>query len=645
MVPELATRLTITFMVAHSTSGGGPDLSAAGPVDREQWRAQVKKVLQRSGLIGEQGPAGPVEDVLASTTYDGIVVHPLYTEGPLEAGAPGLVPFVRGSRPQGSVAEGWDVRQRHENPDPAETNREILADLYNGVSSLWLRLGTGGLAVDDLADALTGVHLDMIGMTLDAGADFGAAADAFLALAAEQDLPGAALRGNLGADPLGVQARTGRPGDREAAVSLARRCAAEFTELKALVVDGLPYHDAGGSDAQELGCSLAVATTYLRWLTEAGIDVDTAAGLLEFRFATTADQFLSIAKLRAARRLWEQVTRSSGASEPARAQVQHAVTSAAMLTRRDPWVNMLRTTIATFAAGVGGAQAVTALPFDAAIGLPDDFARRIARNTQALLLEESHLAQVIDPAGGSWYVESLTEELAQVAWRWFQEIEAAGGLPAALESGLVADRLAATWEERRAAITHREDAITGVSEFPNLDEPPLEREPTPEQPSGGLPVHHYAEDFERLRDAADAHLEATGQRPAVFLATLGSLAAHNARASFARNLFAAGGIECTDAGATESAEDVLKAYTGAPVVCLCASDKVYAERAADTAAALKQAGAKHVLLAGKPSDPAPEGVDGFAFAGCDALAVLTGVQKLLHIRPDTPIRPDTGVGR
>ncbi|TDD41466.1 methylmalonyl-CoA mutase family protein [Saccharopolyspora elongata] len=619
-------------MVAHSmSSGGGPDLSSATPVDREQWRAQVKKVLQRSGLIGEQSPAGPVEDVLASTTYDGIVVHPLYSEGPPEAGSPGLAPFVRGSRPQGSVAEGWDVRQRHENPDAAETNREVLADLYNGVSSLWLRLGSGGLAVDDLADALEGVHLDMIGVALDAGEDFVAAAEAFLAVAAEQGVRGSALSGNLGADPLGVQARTGRPGDRDGAVRLARRCAAEFPELKALVVDGLPYHDAGGSDAQELGCSLAAGTTYLRWLTEAGLDVDTAAGLLEFRYATNADQFLGIAKLRAARRLWEQVTRACSASEAARAQAQHAVTSAAMLTRRDPWVNMLRTTIATFAAGMGGAQAVTALPFDAAIGLPDGFSRRIARNTQALLLEESHLAQVIDPAGGSWYVESLTDELAQAAWRWFQEIEAAGGLPAALESGLVAERLSATWEERRAAIAHRADAITGVSEFPNLDEAPLEREPAPQQPSGGLPVHRYAEDFERLRDAADARLAETGNRPTVFLATLGSLAAHNARASFARNLLAAGGIESTDAGATESTEDVLAAYAGAPVVCLCSSDKVYAERAAETAAALKQAGAKHVLLAGKPGDPPPEGVDGFVFAGCDALAVLTDVHEKLGV--------------
>ncbi|MEB3370566.1 methylmalonyl-CoA mutase small subunit [Saccharopolyspora mangrovi] len=610
------------------------DLDLSNDLDaptREQWQAQVHKVLERSGLVGDEPPTGPVEDVLNSTTHDGIRVRPLYTSAPADPGLPGLAPFVRGARPQGGVAEGWDVRQRHEHPEAAETNREVLADLYNGVSSLWLRLGAAGLAIDDLADALNGVHLDMIGVSLDAGADFAAAAKALLALAAEQGVPPGELRGNLGADPLGVQARTGQAGDRDAAVELAQRCAAEFPQLGALTVDALPFHDAGGSDAQELGCSLAAGVTYLRWLTDAGMDVDTAAGQLEFRYAATADQFLTIAKLRAARRLWEQVTRSSGVSEQARAQTQHAVTSQAMLTRRDPWVNMLRGTIATFAAGVGGAQSVTTLPFDTAIGLPDDFARRIARNTQALLLEESHLAQVIDPAGGSWYVETLTDELARTAWTWFQHIEAAGGLPQALESGLVAEELAKTWQQRSEAIAHRRDPITGVSEFPHLDETPLHRTPAPEQPGGGLPAHRYAEDFEALRDAADKRLAETGERPAVFLATLGPLAKHNARASFARNLFAAGGLATPDAGPTDNAHDVMKAYIErpCPVVCLCSSDDVYAAWATDVIRTLREAGAKTVLLAGKPHDD--RGVDGYVHTGCNVIDILRDAHRTLGI--------------
>lgn len=616
-----------------------PDLMAGfSEPTHEQWQQQVDKVLRKVGMLAPDAPTPDnPEDLLATTTHDGIRIGPLYTarDGHPDAGVPGAAPFVRGSRPQGNVADGWDVRQHHADPDAATTNREILADLSGGASSVWLRLGSSGIAVTDLADALQGVHLDLAAVVLDAGEQTGEAADSLLALAADQGVPSGSLRGNLGADPIGLRARTGRDVDAETALDLARRCAETHTGLHAIAVDGLPYHEAGGSDAEELGCSVAAGVTYLRWLTTpapegAGLDVDTAAGLLEFRYAATADQFTTIAKLRAARRMWDRVARACGVSESARAQSQHAVTSPAMFTRRDPWVNMLRTTIASLAAGIGGARAVTALPFDAAIGRPDAFARRIARNTQHLLVSESHLAQVIDPAGGSWYVESLTDELARTAWSWFQRIEAEGGMPAALDSGLVADALARTWDERRAAIAHRTDPITGVSEFPDLDEQPVRREPAPAEPTGdgGLPVHRHAEEFEALRDAAD-ELAEHDNRPRVFLATLGSLAEYNARASFAGNLFAAGGVETGQKGNTDDAEQVVEAYRQdpSPVVCLCSSGRIYAERAGETALALKRAGAERVLLAGKPTDPAPDGVDGFVHQGCDALRVLTDVHR------------------
>lgn len=610
----------------------GPQLELAGgfpAATLEQWRQQVEQVLRRSGHLAE-GEAAPeaVEDVLASTTYDGITVHPLYTGlngSDVDPGLPGFPPHVRGSQAAGGVTTGWDVRQRHVRPDAARANREILADLAGGASSVWLRVGDRGVPVGELGDALHEVHLDLAGIVLDPGAEFAAAAEAHADLARERGVDPAALRGNFGADPLGVQARTGQRPD--GAVELAQRCSREFPAMRALVADGLPHHDAGGSDAEELGCALAAATTYLRWLTDAGLDVDTACGLLEFRLAATVDQFATIAKFRAARRLWHRVASACGAADTA--QRQHAVTSSAMLTRRDPWVNILRTTIATFAAGVGGAQAVTAQPFDAAIGLPDDLSLRVARNTQALLLEESGLARVIDPAGGSWYVETLTDELAHAAWEWFREIEAAGGLPAALESGLVARRLAATWQRRREALAHRRDPVVGVSEFPNPAEPPVEREPAPEEPSGGLPRVRYAAEFEALRDAADRHEQRTGARPQVFLATLGPLATYTARASFTRNLLAAGGIEAVEAGPTGSAQDVVAAYTGSPVVCLCSSDRLYGERAAETAAALREAGAERVLLAGrKPAD----GVDDHLFDGCDALGALRDVHGRLGVQ-------------
>ncbi|MEN3538950.1 methylmalonyl-CoA mutase subunit beta [Microbispora sp. ZYX-F-249] len=568
---------------------------------REQWRALAADVLRRSGW---DGPPDAVEDALATTTYDAVGVAPLYDAADL----PRTPRVVRGPGP-------WDVRQRHADPDPAATREAIHADLENGVTSLWLDLN----AIDPAAlpAVLDGVLLDLAPVVLDAGPRTAQAAQAFLRLVGGVPVPG----GNLGADPIGLAARTGAGVDTGAAgldgaVALARRCAADHPGLRAITVDALPYHDAGGADAEELGCSIATGVAYLRALTGAGLTAEQAFGQLEFRYAATADQFLTIAKLRAARRMWARIAEVIGGPG---AQLQHAVTSSAMMTVRDPWVNMLRTTLACFAAGVGGADAVTVQPFDACLGLPDAFARRIARNTQSLLVEEANVARVADPAGGSWYVERLTDDLAARAWEWFQEIERAGGMAAALER-LVPERLAATRAGRADNLAHRRDPVTGVSEFPDLNERPVSRRPGPglaATSGGGLPVMRYAEEFEALRDLADAQ----PSRPSVFLATIGPVAAHTARAAFAANLFAAGGVATVTSGPGTDPAAIAAAFRdrGTPVACLCSSDRLYGEHAAAVAAALREAGARRVWLAGKGEY---EGVDATLYAGCDALEVL-----------------------
>ncbi|MFE9680380.1 methylmalonyl-CoA mutase family protein [Streptomyces sp. NPDC002701] len=586
----------------------GLSLAAEFPsATHDQWRRLVAGVLSKSGKAVSDETA---EAALSTALEDGLTTRPLYTahDDAPDPGFPGFAPFVRGGRPDGNTADGWGVRQRHTTADgPA-----VLADLENGVTSLWLVLGEGGFPVSSLAEALDGVHLDLAPVVLDAGRDAEAAARELLRLYEERGVAKDAVRGGLGADPLGHEARTGEKQTLAPAVGLARRCAEEYPGLRALTVDALPYHEAGGSAAQELGASLATGVAYLRALTEGGISVHQACGQLEFRYAATADQFLTIAKLRAARRLWARVAEVCGAPA-AGAQVQHAVTSPVMMSRRDPYVNMLRTTIATLAAGVGGADAVTVLPFDHALGLPDAFARRIARNTSTILMEESHLARVIDPAGGSWYVERLTDELAHAAWEFFQHIEGLGGQAAALRSGRLGQDLARTWEARSAKLAKRREPITGVSEFPNLTERIVEREPAPEPPSGGLPKVRRDEAYEELRARSDAHLAATGSRPRVYLATIGPAAAHTARTSFAANLFQAGGIEPVTEGSFED--------SGATEVCLCSSDALYEEQAASTAEGLRSAGARHVFLAGRPGQYTD--VDTYVFAGCDAVAVLT----------------------
>ena len=309
-------------------------------------------------------------------------------------------------------------------------------------------------------------------------------------------------------------------------------------------------HDLGASDVQELGYVLALGAHYLRALDAAGISVDDAAGLVEFRLAASDEQFVTIAKLRAVRRLWARMLELSGASEDHRNMSLHAVTSRPMMTKYDPWVNMLRTCVAAFAAGVGGADAVTVLPFDSRLGIPDAFARRIARNTSTLLVEESHVAKVADPAGGAFAVEKLTDDLAVAGWAELGRIESAGGVAAALEDGSLRARIDEVVAERDRQIATRARPLTGLTEFPNLHETLPERNAVRRR-SGPRPT---------LRRSRSRRSATSLPRRTVFLATMGTIAAHTARATFATNLFAAGGIDVVNAGRHDDVEAVLKDY-------------------------------------------------------------------------------------
>jgi methylmalonyl-CoA mutase len=449
---------------------------------------------------------------------------------------------------------------------------------------------------------------------------------------------GAGIR--IGHDPIGgiaLGADAARPWSEEAP-HFARRLAALARDGfagKLAVADGRIIHNAGGSEAQELAFVLATALAYLRALEAEGVALDAARRMIFFRLAADADQFLTMAKFRAVRKLWARVEAACGlASAPA---FVSAETAWRMLARRDPQVNMLRATIAAFAAALGGADAITILPFTAALGLPDRFARRIACNSQLVLLEESHLAKVADPAAGSGSVEDLTGELCGAAWTLFQEIEAAGGIADALASGLLQQKVAEVRGKRATALARRQDALTGVSIFPNLYETQAKVDaPMPARPpsSGGLAPIRLAEPFELLRDASDRMLATGGRRPKIFLATLGTEAEFTARAMFAKNFFEVGGIEPVG-GTTIEAPALAAAFkaSGAALVCICSSDKVYEKDAVASAEVLKATGAKHIYLAGRPRDQEAAlkeaGVQSFIYEGCDALSVLQAAHQLL----------------
>ncbi len=577
-----------------------------------EWEKETAAVLRKSRRLADDAPDSDVWKVLATSTLDGITVTPLGTAA-LTAdlpgtGLPGQAPFTRGATATREL-DGWDVRAWFADPDVARTKQDVLTDLENGVNSLWISVGSGGVPIDALAEILEGVFIDLAPVVLDAPDESVDAAKALAAVFADRSVtpaPGT----SFGADPIGAAFRGNGEVDIDAAVEVAHL--AKPLGIRAFTVDATVVHDAGASDVQELAYSLAAGAFYLRTMVESGATIDEAAELIDFRYAATDEQFPTIAKFRAARRLWHRVVELSGGAPSG--QLQHAVTSRPMMAKYDPYVNMLRTTVAAFAAGTGGAAAVTVLPFDERLGLPDAFSRRIARNTSSLLISESHVAEVSDPAGGSYAVEKLTDDIARAAWELFGEIDSADSMEAAF--GLVREAVEATVSERALAIAKRKRPITGVSEFPNLHETLPERRPY----AAKLDVHRYGGEFEAMRDDRAA--------TPVFLATMGTVAAYTARATFAANLFAAGGVDTVTAGPTEAVDEVVAAYAEAgnvPVVCLTGNAAAYEGWGAELVTALRAAGAKHVVVAGKSGLD----VDATAAVGDDALAFLRSIRQEL----------------
>jgi methylmalonyl-CoA mutase len=590
--------------------------------DVTEWEKAAAAVLRKARRLAEDAPDDAVWDQLTRSTLDGIGISPL--------GTPALVADLPDPVRPPARGDGWDVRALLSEPDARSANTAALTELENGATSLLLEVGESGVAISDLSTVLAGVLLDVAPLVLQAPSDQLGAARAFAEVVAGRPL---AAGTNLGVDPVGASLRSGglTTDDLASTGDAVAEAAGMARELgcRALVVDGTALHDLGASDVQELGYVLAVGARYLRALESAGVAVDDAAGLVEFRLAASDEQFVTIAKLRAVRRLWARMLELSGAAEDRRTMVLHAMTSRPMMTRYDPWVNMLRTCVAAFAAGVGGADAVTVLPFDARLGLSDAFARRIARNTSTLLVEESHVAKAADPAGGAFAVEKLTDDLAVAGWEELGRIDGVGGVTAALADGSLGERVGEVVAERDRQVARRQRPITGVTEFPNLHETLPERRQPATAGAGPAGVRAYAHAFEALRDEP-----ATTK---VFLATMGTVAAHTARATFAANLFAAGGIDVVNTGRHDDVDAVVNDYSGPdggqPVVCLVGADAAYAEWGAALVAGLRDAGARWVILAGKADAlGAAEGaqVDDTCATGVDALDFLHRTREELR---------------
>lgn len=584
--------------------------------DEADWRAQVEKGLKGapwSRLVGKTG--------------DGIELAPLYRETDIAtaqdaAGFPGAAPFTRGRA-------GWTIRQSFAHPDPAQANRDILADLTGGVGAIELVIdpeGAHGVAIKtagDLEVALADVILEAAPVSLDTS---GMEA----ALLLEAKLRGVATLGTaFNLDPIWRQAEWTQ------ALRCAARMRTELPNATALRADARPVHEAGGTEAQEIAAALSSGIAYLRALGEAGVSAEHANAAIAFAVSAGPDVLIEAAKLRALRLCWARVMEASGASPEAREARIHAFTSRRMLTRYDANTNILRITTAAFGAAVGGANVITTGAFTDALGLPTPFARRVARNTQHVLMEECRLGHVADPAGGSWFVEKLTQELAAKAWEIMQLIESKGGIVVAITSGLLADLVAGARTARQKLIATRRETITGVTDFPLLDaKEPDVAHAAPPTGAGAFASIRWAEPFEVLRDRA----EAKSPRPAVFFANMASQAEFAPRATWTRNLLAAGGLGAIgpeDAHATmETLIDAFRA-SKARVAVIASTDACYAEHGENCAQRLKAAGADWVLIAGKPGENEAKlraaGVDQFVYAGVDALKELETLHTALGI--------------
>lgn len=601
------------------------------PAKREDWRKLVDGVLK-----------GAPFEKLVSKTYDGLKIDPIYERArnaTVIAGRAATAP--------------WQIMQRVDHPDATKANAQALDDLENGATGLAIIFaganGARGFGLPPTKEALTqvlnGIYLDAgIALEFEIGPQSRDMGQHLAEILKARKIAPSAISVRFGFDPIGGAAvRGGNAGDWN---STAKVFGGKISELAKLgfrgpfaAADGRIIHDAGGTEVQELAWVLATGVAYLRALEGAGIVLDDARGMIYARMSADADQFLTLAKFRALRLLWARVEQGCGlAPKPL---FIAADTAWRMLTQRDPDVNMLRATVATFSAGLGGANSIDVLPHTLAAGLPDALARRIGRNTQLVLLEESNLDKVSDPAAGSGGIEALTKELCDAAWTFFQEIERAGGAFAALAKNLVQGKVATARNARNVNIAKRKDILTGASEFPNLREKiadVLHAKPVSLTPYGEEKIkfdtmtpHRLAEPFEKLRDMSDKMLRDEGARPKIFLANLGTPADFTARTTFATSFFEAGGIQAIAGEGTLDTNALAADFkaSGAALACICSSDAVYAEQAVAAAKALQAVGAKHIYLAGRPGDLETglraAGVNEFIVAGGDALATLNAV--------------------
>ena len=500
----------------------------------EQWREAAEKLLK----------GAPYEKIMERMTPEGIRLKPIFWKDALDSlpaaeTQPGFDGYLRGTTASGYRGQPWEIAQELPYGTPTEFNDAAKADLMRGQDALNVILdiatlkgldpdsaqagevGACGLSIaclEDLKVAFSEIMPEAVSFHIRTGCSGLAVGSIFFAWLKEQGVALDSVKGSLGMDPIAVRSAAGQlPTELaelldEQAV-LAEYCVKEAPSIRSVGVSTLPYHQAGASAVEELGIALATGSAYLTELTERGLSVDDAAKQIRFSFCIGPNFFMEIAKLRAARVLWAQVVAAFGGSAEAQKINMHARTGLYNKTKKDPYVNMLRTTTEAMSGVIGGADSLCVGNFDEVTRLPDTFSRRISRNTQVILQEECELTAVVDPAGGSWAVEWLSNEVSEKAWAFFQEIDSKGGIVATLKDGFIAETLAKTAAGQEKQLNQRRVSLVGTNVYPNLEEEELEER---------LPAYANLRDI-RAKEIARARVELDEDTDAKVMAALGKV--------------------------------------------------------------------------------------------------------------------------
>lgn len=670
----------------------------------DEWREITEKSLKGASF----------EKKLLTRTYEGITLQPMYQqkdvkELPLVNNTPGKAPFTRGTMGTNTHSKPWEISQELDVATPKKCNEVALHDLARGQTVLNIvlnnntkngkgqtaggELGKKGLMLHSTKDLeVVFQHIDItnIPLHLYAGANSLPVFALLLAYMKRQGYETNNMRGLIAMDPVGELVEQG---SLPFSLDTCYRSLVDVTlwvhenapQLHTILVRGSVYHNGGSSAVEELAFALATGVEYIKVLLEEGLDIDTAAPKITFEFSIGSDFFMEIAKLRAARTLWAMIIEAFGGSEEAQKMTIHARTSAWTKTKYDPYVNMLRATSEAFAAAVGGANSIHVSPFDEPIQKSTNFSRRIARNTSIILQEEAHIGKTIDPAGGSWYVEVLTNEIAENSWKLFQQVEEKGGIIEALKQGFPQQLVEATLSKRLKDIEHRKVIFVGTNMYANTMEKPMEGKPEEDnafiseyvksvqgissyQVEGKLNLEKAvaaasngalltdlaealkgeegtlsitairptrgAEKMEELRETTEAFVKKHGRAMEVFLANLGPIPSHKARADFAAGFFEVGGFTVIRNNGFASEEEAVRAAldSKADIVVICGKDESYQQNARTIAKHLKAQNKElSILLAGKPSEQEEKdyrsaGIDDFLYLGANVYETLRKLQ-------------------